>query len=390
MSLSNEARAAISTFDKRRQQVADLNRRLQDANPTIRIVKEQAAAGNRAALSSDVERLKGIRARHTPEIAPLCTHYLNEKPAKATAEQQWNQARTQLEEYRQRIFPTYENAINIYLRRFNAGFRIGTVTAVYTRSGSTCTYNVAINDQPVPVAGAVPAAGAPSFRNTLSAGDRSTLALAFFFASLDNNPGLANATVVIDDPITSLDEHRALTTVQEMRQLAGRTAQVIVLSHDKSFLCRIWEGTDRDQRTALEIVRDGTGSTIRPWDVNQDSVTEHDRRHALLRQYRSGANTNNRQIAASLRPMIEAFLRVAYPEHFPPGTLLGSFRNLCEQRIRTSDEILNEADTRELCNLVEYANKFHHDTNPAWETERINDRELFDFVDRTFKFTKRR
>ena len=175
-----------------------------------------------------------------------------------------------------------------------------------------------------------------------------------------------------------------------MRQLAGRTAQVIVLSHDKSFLCRIWEGTDRDQRTALEIVRDGTGSTIRPWDVNQDSVTEHDRRHALLRQYRSGANTNNRQIAASLRPMIEAFLRVAYPEHFPPGTLLGSFRNLCEQRIRTSDEILNEADTRELCNLVEYANKFHHDTNPAWETERINDRELFDFVDRTFKFTKRR
>jgi hypothetical protein len=46
--------------------------------------------------------------------------------------------------------------------------------------------------------------------------------------------------------------------------------------------------------------------------------------------------------------------------------------------------------TRELCNLVEYANKFHHDTNPAWEAERINDRELLDFVNRTFKFTKRR
>jgi hypothetical protein len=46
--------------------------------------------------------------------------------------------------------------------------------------------------------------------------------------------------------------------------------------------------------------------------------------------------------------------------------------------------------TRELGNLVEYANKFHHDTNPAWEAEGINDRELLDFVNRTFKFTKRR
>jgi hypothetical protein len=87
--------------------------------------------------------------------------------------------------------------------------------------------------------------------------------------------------------------------------------------------------------------------------------------------------------------MIEAFLRVAYPEYFTPGTLLGTFCNLCEQRIGTSKEILDEADTRELQNLVEYANKFHHDTNPAWETERINDSELLDFVNRTFAFTKR-
>jgi len=69
--------------------------------------------------------------------------------------------------------------------------------------------------------------------------------------------------VVIDDPIISLDEHRSLTTVQEMRHLAARPAQVIVLSRDKLYLCRIWDATDRDQRTALEIAHDGAGSTIR-------------------------------------------------------------------------------------------------------------------------------
>ena len=75
--------------------------------------------------------------------------------------------------------------------------------------------------------------------------------------------------------------------------------------------------------------------------------------------------------------MIETFLRVAYPEHFPPGTLLGPFRNLCEQYVSRSAEI------PESCNLVEYAKRFHHHTTPAWEIEKINDSELLDFVNRT-------
>jgi wobble nucleotide-excising tRNase len=40
--------------------------------------------------------------------------------------------------------------------------------------------------------------GEPCFRNTLSAGDRNTLALAFFFASLYQDPQIAQKTVVID------------------------------------------------------------------------------------------------------------------------------------------------------------------------------------------------
>jgi hypothetical protein len=42
---------------------------------------------------------------------------------------------------------------------------------------------LAINDTPVPIGGGTPEEGKPSFRNTLSSGDRNTLALAFFFAS---------------------------------------------------------------------------------------------------------------------------------------------------------------------------------------------------------------
>src|SRR5262249_27637095 len=82
LSLSAETEIAIAAFDNQRRQVGALNQRLQDANALIAIVKEQAAAGNRAALTADVARLKAIQARGTPQIAPLCVDYLAEKTAK--------------------------------------------------------------------------------------------------------------------------------------------------------------------------------------------------------------------------------------------------------------------------------------------------------------------
>ncbi len=102
-----------------------------------------------------------------------------EKAAKATTEKARDDARAALDSYRRTVFPAYETAINLYLQHFNAGFRVGSVASTNTRSGSSCTYNVVINSEPVPVGGPEQA-GNPSFRNTLSAGDRSTLALAFF------------------------------------------------------------------------------------------------------------------------------------------------------------------------------------------------------------------
>ena len=86
--------------------------------------------------------------------------------------------------------------------------------------------------------------------------------------------------------------------------------------------------------------------------------------------------------------MLEAFLRVSCPQYFPPGTLLGQFNNVCSQRVGTPQQILDAQATEELHDLVEYANKFHHDTNAAWETEAINDGELAGFVRRALSFVK--
>lgn len=389
ITLVQSARVAVEAYELHRRSVANLDQQLQQVNAAIRVVKGKAATGNPAVLATDVTRLKAVKARHTPPIAAACAEYLAEKAAKGNTERQRDQAKTALDQYRTTAFPGYQTAINLYLERFNAGFRLDSVTSENTRGGPTCTYNVVINSTPVAVAGGAVTPGEPSFHNTLSAGDRNALALAFFFASLDQDPDMANKVVVIDDPVSSLDEHRSLTTVQELRRLAQRASQVIVLSHGKAFLCRIWEGADPVNRAALHVTRDGTGSTILSWNVDEDSITEHDRRHSLLRAYLANAAPNNREVARAIRPLLESFLRVACPEYFPPGTLLGSFRTLCEQRIGTPQEILSAQVTQELRDLVEYANRFHHDTNPAWETELINDGELRGFVNRALRFARR-
>jgi len=194
---------------------------------------------------------------------------------------------------------------------------------------------------------------------------------------------------VIDDPVSSLDDHRTLSTVHEICALVPRVAQIVVLSHSKPFLCALWEGIDPTLRSAFTVERAASGSTLRAWDVNQDLITDHDRRHALLRDYVNAAAGDRREVAEALRPTLEAFMRVAYPRHFPPGSLLGPFWGRCEQRVGTPDEIMIQADIDELRRLTDFGNRFHHDSNPAYRTQTINDAELLDFTNRTLAFATR-
>ncbi|MGD0272786.1 MAG: AAA family ATPase [Gaiellaceae bacterium] len=385
MGFSGETQALVAAYEAHHKTIATIDLQFQEANQAIAAAKERAAVADSTVLAANLARLQAIKARHAPETAALCSSYLLEKAAKEATEQQRDQARNDLEQLRMNVFPGYEAAINLYLSKFNAEFRLANVTYANTRGGPTCNYDVVINNTPVPIAVADLAPGEPSFRNTLSSGDRNTLALAFFFASLDQDQRLANKVVVIDDPISSLDEHRSLTTVQEIRRLSERTAQVIVLSHKKAFLCQLYNGIDPTACVALEVGREAAGSTIRVWDVSQDSVTEHDRRHAKLRDYLATGTGDLREVARLIRPHLETFLRVAHPEHVKPGCMLGPFITLCEQRVNTTEEILDVTSIQELRDLNEYSRRYHHQ---GWEAEPINDQELRSFVDRALRFAR--
>jgi len=384
VTFTEEEIVLFSDYEANRHKIDDHNLQVTQINEEINTIKQRTGSADISPLNRDLSRLKAIKTRYSHDLSQTCESYLQEKTNKLTTESLRVTARTNLQNYRESVFPRFEVAVNDYLQVFNAGFKLCNVTPANIRAGSTCNYGVSINNTPVSITSEP---GAHAFHNTLSSGDRNSLALAFCFATLRDDPDLRDKIIIIDDPVSTLDEHRTLSTAQEIRRLASQAKQVIVLSHSKSFLCSIWTGADRDNSASIQIIRDGSNSTITDWNVDNDSYTEHDRLFGLLDAYVNGERVNIRDVAIAIRPYLEGYLRVRCPKYFIPGRLLGPFISMCRQRIGTTDQIMNEHQINELDNLKEYANTFHHDTNPNWQTADVNDGALSGFVRRTISFT---
>ncbi len=385
--LDDDARQRLEEYDQHRNAITKVNEKIDAWNEEITEFREGLGAMDLTQIETELNRLRATKERYSSEIEDLCANYLAEQESKSRTERCRDQARTELANYRNNVFPELQSGVNEYLGRFNAGYRIDRLRPRNTRSGSDCTYNLVINDIPVQVARNVTVAGEASFRNTLSAGDRNTLALALYLSALDNNPNLEDTLVILDDPKSSFDDHRSLRTAQETRRLTSRARQVIVLSHDKRFLCDIWQNADRSETVALEITKTEGESSLVPWEVSDDAFTEHDRRHRAFHDYVENSNGNEREVAMDLRLHLEGYFRVMCPDDFPAGTSLGgNFVQLCSQRIGQQSQILDGLKLNALMDILQYAHRFHHDTNPAWQSAEINSGELRGFVKDVLKF----
>jgi wobble nucleotide-excising tRNase len=133
---------ALDEYETATSGIVTISDALLAVNPKIALVKEQVASANVTALAADLAKLKATEARHSSATNLLCQAYMDEKVAKKITEGIRDTAREALDVYRTAIFPAYETAINAYLVKFNAGFRLGSVTSVNNRSGSSCSYNV--------------------------------------------------------------------------------------------------------------------------------------------------------------------------------------------------------------------------------------------------------
>lgn len=375
----------LDAFDELRRSTETLNVASEDANRSIREIKDRLGRASVADLENGLNLLRATAERHgDPEVGTACEEYLRRVAAKAQLELDKERAWQALDEHRETVMPRYQEAVNRCLERFGAGFRLARLVSEDRGGRPSSSYALEVRGAPVPLAQRA-GVRAPAFATALSSGDRNTLALAFFFGQLELEDDLSDATIVIDDPSSSLDDGRATVTAQQIRSLRARAQQVVVLSHSKRLIAEIWN--NGDEHCATLIVRAaGQESALNALDMADHLREEYDRQHAELRGYLAGTFRDPRQVALDLRPVLEGFLRKASNEHFGPGKLIGNFVNECRQAIARGSPILPQVRIDELDQLNEYASRFHHSQDGQRALANLNEGELRGFVTRVLRF----
>lgn len=145
-----------------------------------------------------------------------------------------------------------------------------------------------------------------NLEQVFSESDRRALALAIFWASLSglSKSEQRNAIIVLDDPVTSFDNHRMTSVHQEIANLADTVRQIILLSHfEHGISCFLDTYRHNKKIQLLSIERVGNSSDIKVSDIDEFIKTEHEKARDRIFRFASGkSNTHN---AGELRTFFE-------------------------------------------------------------------------------------
>jgi wobble nucleotide-excising tRNase len=235
-------------------------------------------------LSRLLAKEREIEKRFKPEWKKWAADYPAVKEEVADLLTKKVAKQKELDKYTASIFGKYQKRINELLGTLGADFSITDLTGKTDERAneSYSDFGFLILKKNVPLR--VRQDDTPCFKNTLSEGDKSTLAFAFFIASLEAMPNLSNQIVILDDPLSSLDETRREATARVLLSLSPKLNQLCVFTHKKDFL---WMVYDKIKDNIVLQVRfdQKNGSRIEPLDVNEDRKSPHAKNIDEMQRY---------------------------------------------------------------------------------------------------------
>ena len=367
--------------------VTTYNEAIAAANTTIDAQKAATGATDITTIEAALVSLRLTKKRHESEVKTACEQYQAAVAEKGRIEEQKAAAKDKLDKHTKTVLGKYEQTINRLLGEFHAGFSITKTEHGYPGGVASSSYQILINATPVELGDDKTPLDKPSFRNTLSSGDRSTLALAFFLAQLEHDPAKASKIVVFDDPFNSQDSFRKDHTVRKVRDCGETCAQVIVFSHDLHFLKRMWDRLQEKpaERQCLELKRIGLyNTTIVEWDIEAATQSAYKTdRQALTDFYHDGLG-EARDVVQKIRPVIETYTKILagdiVAEADTLGVIVGKLR-----AAGPTHQLHPLCDGLDDLNI--YTRRYHHGENQHAATEPITDGELQGYVKRTLEMT---
>ena len=376
---------AAATYTATQAKVQEINEAIRFVNALVAAKKDETGAANVQAAEAELVRRRAIKVRHAEPVAGLCSDHVGLTGARDAIERRKDKVRAQLNAHARMVMRPYEQHINHYLDAFNAGFRITETTHGYPGGTAASTYRLVINNTAIDLGDGRTPPDRASFKNTLSSGDRTTLALAFFLAHLERDQNLAAKTVVFDDPFSSQDAFRRRQTVHEITRVGRSCTQVIVLSHDATFLKQVWDKAPAAERVALTLAdHRAQGTKIMPVDLERAcqgrTATDID---DLLTYLTAGAGAPL-DLIRKMRAVLETHCWTTYPACFQTGQdWLGEI----VRKIRgDGDQHPAFALYDELDQINDYTGEHHHGEDMADATpDQIDLQELTGYVKRTLR-----
>jgi|GEM_PF-346554 len=366
------ASAAIAAWTQLSVEITAYNNAVAAANIQIVAVKARIATKTLDAVKKELADLELQYLRVQPTSVVALKTLADAKAIKTKKDSERTQAREALDAHEETVVGKYRGAVNEILKRFAAAFTLDLEVEYVGRTPRTACKFV-LRGKRIEPGNDKTAPGTPCFRNTLSSGDRNTLALAFFLAQLRVHESLSDLVVVFDDPFTSLDVFRQTWTCHAIRNLAAK--QIIVLSHSLDFLQLLANHCKGGDIKTLRIEAHGEfDSRIVALDLANAAAPGREQDIIQLRSFYLSEDKDSRKTIRCIRPILENYIRGEAPDECPSetgwlGDFLGDIRNaqdpspLARLKVRYDDfAVLNN-----------YTAPFHHDPN---QESPIDDTEL--------------
>ncbi|NTW33157.1 MAG: AAA family ATPase [Bacteroidetes bacterium] len=366
--------------------IDDFNTDISTYNQKISTLK-LSAQPSISQLELDLKKLKAVKKRSEPVISTICTNLSTYAQAIIALNSQKTTKQLQLDTYSTTIFSSYSLRINQYLQSFAPYLEIRNLDSGYVGSSKEpmVKYALHINgneikqdDNPL----------YPCIKYSLSEGDKSALALAFFLTKLEVDGNIQDKIIVFDDPVSSFDLNRKSTTISNLIHFGQQSKQLFVFTHNLIFASEFWKSANQVpvtiQCSKIEFL--GNTACIIEYNIETETLSSILKDSSAIKNYLiNGCLTDElkRGIARCLRPALESYFHLKFFDLVAPDDWLGDFIKKVRNSTATDPFFRLQSSLTELSDVNDYSKKYHHRFNANNETEPVNDAELRTYCNRT-------
>lgn len=309
-------------------------------------------------LENELRQLELSQYRHSKDGSSLAGRYQDAVKAVETKKTEIDNLREEIDEATKSAIEKNQEQINTILKDvLKAEFIIQKLSSRsnLTRSDAHFVeYEFVIDGNIVPISNKRSQSDEEPldksyFGNTLSDSDRRLLAMAFFISSLRTDEELKEKIVILDDPFSSFDSNRkdylARAIIDIQNEKKEQPKQVIILTHDDSFLGRLQEKLPDSDTKILKIkYSDASGSVLEKCNVDEIIEEQYFKDIKYIKD--SADNSYNVDEAlVKVRKCLERVLRHKYYFILDKSTLkdgsISAYLEKIDDKCAVKDEILD-------------------------------------------------